>query len=69
MTPTDSEKSEWSRMAQDAYRHDLNSIGHRFSGYASMRRGEQVSIGEFDRLQAEYRQWLISGFNASEVSK
>jgi len=62
MTPTDHEKSEWSRLAQDAYAHDLNDTGHRFSGYASMRRGEAISLFAFDALQSEYRLWLNFGF-------
>lgn len=62
MIPTEHEKSEWSRLAQDAYRHDLNGIGHRFSIYASMKRGEQMPIGLFDVMQSEYRQWLNGGF-------
>lgn len=62
MIPTEHEKSEWSRLAQNAYGLDLNDIGHKFSGYASLRRGEAIPLSRFDSLQSEYRQWLVSGF-------
>lgn len=62
MTPTDHEKAEWSRLAQDAYRHDYNAIGHRYSAAASMCRGLDMPVQTFDALQAGYRQWLLTGF-------
>lgn len=62
ITPSQYEKNEWSRMAQDAYSRDLNDIGHKFSMAAILREGEDCSLAWFDALQAEYRTWLVEGF-------
>lgn len=64
ITPTEHEKSEWSRMAQDAYARDLNDIGHRFSGAASIVRGALMRADVFNALMADYLAWLIDGFKA-----
>jgi hypothetical protein len=64
ITPSQYEKNEWSRMAQDAYAHDLNDVGHRFSMAATVNKGESVPLAWFDALQTEYRAWLIGGFNS-----
>lgn len=60
ITPNAHEKSEWSRMAQAAYLGRRNDIGHRFSVAASLPSYGQVTVAYFDRLQTEYRAWLIS---------
>ena len=65
--PTQHEKDEWSRMAQDAYSRDLNDIGHKFSMAATLKRGEDCALAWFDALQNEYRAWLIGGFKKEEV--
>lgn len=62
ITVTDHNKSEWARMAQSAYRADLNAIGHRFSGAASITRGTRLTCAEYDSLQTLYRAWLVFGF-------
>jgi hypothetical protein len=62
MTPTEHEKAEWSRLAQAAYSAGYNSIGHYYSAYASMFRGQDMRIAQFDKLQCGYRQWLVDGF-------
>ena len=62
ITPTEHDKAEWARLAQDAYRLGLNDTGHRFSGAAALRRGEPITYQAYDALQAEYREWLIAGF-------
>lgn len=63
ITPSQYEKNEWSRMAQDAYAKDLNDIGHKFSMAATLNKGEDCSLAWFDALQTEYRAWLTGGFN------
>lgn len=69
ITPTDHEKSEWSRLAVAAYAHELNDTGHKFSGFASLRHGERIPLPVFDALQTEYRQWLIHGFEPSYAAQ
>jgi len=59
--PTRHEKAEWSRLAQDAYARDMNTIGHAFSAHASRPHNWAMSIKQFDTLQAIYRAWLIHG--------
>ena len=59
MTPTEGEKREWSRMATAAYANDRNDVGHRYSMAATVRIGGQMSLPNFDKLQAGYRTWLI----------
>lgn len=66
MIPTEHEKSEWSRLAQDAYSKDRNDIGHRFSIAASAKAGVEFELTYFDELQGEYRQWLNFGFSTVE---
>lgn len=61
MIPNDHEKREWARLAQAAYSAGRNDLGHKFSGWAALRRGEGLPIPTFDALQAIYREWLISG--------
>ena len=61
ITPNQHEKNEWSRMAQAAYAARENSIGHRYSVAASISRETTVGIRLFDKLQADYREWLLSG--------
>jgi hypothetical protein len=59
MTPTDHEKREWARMAQAAYGSGHNSIGHRYSGAASLPNCGHIELTKFDSLQRDYRIWLI----------
>jgi len=59
ITPTEHDKKEWSRMAQAAYAARLNSVGHKFSGAASIPKGAALPIKKFDELQKQYRAWLI----------
>lgn len=54
-------KNEWSRMAQDAYRHGVNYIGHRYSGAAAIPNNSMLTCVAFDALQINYRKWLIDG--------
>lgn len=61
ITPTEHEKFEWSRMAQAAYRANINNIGHMYSAAASTPRNGAIETGRFDVLQAGYREWLIWG--------
>lgn len=59
-TPTQHDRSEWARLARDAYRIGLTNTGHRFS-VAAAHLGDMDPF-RFDALQDEYRQWLIAGF-------
>jgi len=62
--PTEHDKREWSRMAQDAYSKGFNSIGHRFSmASACVGIGQAVAWKWFDEIQSEYKSWLCFGFN------
>lgn len=61
--PTHHEKMEWSRLAQAAYASGRNDIGHRFSVAATHRNQEPMDLMIFDALQADYRTWLIGGFD------
>ncbi len=63
ITPTDHTIHEWQRLATDAYRLGLNDAGHRFSvAAAKYPAGRMMPCDVYDRLQAEYREWLIGGF-------
>jgi hypothetical protein len=65
ITPTEHEKREWSRLAHAAYAANLNTIGHRYSGSASLRHDSQMPIDRFDDLQTGYRIWLNNGLDAA----
>ena len=54
-------------MARDAYSKDQNDVGHRFSVAGSLRHMAEMSLDRFDALQAEYRAWLIGGFEVPNV--
>ncbi len=58
ITLTAHEKSEWSRMAQAAYKVGLNHVGTRYSVAASLPADARMSEGRFDELQRDYRAWL-----------
>lgn len=63
ITITQHDKTEWARMAQDAYRTGHNLEGHRFSAAAaSLPVGAQLSAERFDSLMTAYRAWLIGGW-------
>jgi hypothetical protein len=57
-TPTQHDKSEWSRLAQAAYRAGRNSIGHTYSVAASIPRDAEIPLAHWDYLQYGYRTWL-----------
>lgn len=62
ITPTEHEKREWSRLAHWAYTNGYNDIGHRYSMAASLGNGQPApSLAWFDRLQSNYRAWLVFG--------
>ena len=61
VTVTQDVKDEWSRMATDAYKHGVNSIGHRYSMAAAIPRNSTLTCQAFDALQSNYRKWLIDG--------
>ena len=61
ITVTEHQKTEWSRMAQDAYRNNRNDIGHRFSGAAALPRNAAIRVDLYDDLMHTYRAWLIDG--------
>lgn len=61
ITPTQHEKSEWSRFAVDAYRRCDTFTGHRYSAYAALPNGTRLDVGVFDTLQRNYVEWLIGG--------
>jgi hypothetical protein len=65
ITITALERSEWSRLAIDAYRLGLTAVGHRFSVAAAT--GVHMPIAQFDALQTEYRSWLTAGFPGLEA--
>lgn len=67
ITPSQYDKNEWSRMAQDAYSKGLNDIGHRFSMAATLKKGESCELAWFDSLQTDYRAWLIGGFDTQQA--
>jgi predicted methyltransferase len=58
ITPTEHEKSEWSRMARAAYAAGKNSVGHRYSMSAAYCVGQSMPLQKFDDLQNGYRDWL-----------
>ena len=62
ITPTAHDKTEWSRLAQAAYREGRNSIGHRFSAAASLPHDAPMTVAQFDALQGQYRHWLVFGW-------
>jgi hypothetical protein len=57
------EADEWSRMAQDAYAHGHNAFGHRFSAASATMRGTIIALSVYDALMADYRHWLIFGWD------
>ena len=59
--PTAHGRSEWARLAQDAYRSGRNGLGHRFS-VAAATPGE-MPLARYDALQETYREWLLTGFD------
>lgn len=61
ITPNQHEKDEWSRLAQHAYAHNHNAVGHTYSTAASLPRDGQIRLAYFDKLQDGYREWLIRG--------
>lgn len=61
ITPTEHDKAEWSRLARAAYAARVNTIGHRYSAAAALRRNEPMDVQRFDQLQAGYRAWLVFG--------
>lgn len=67
ITPTDHDRAEWSRLAQDAYRSERNPMGHKFSAAAAWRAGVPMPIGIYDDLQGIYRAWLIGGWLAVDA--
>ena len=64
VTPTLHEKSEWSRLAMDAYGSGHNAVGHRFSAMAALPEGARLPVTVFDSLQLTYRCWLVNGWEA-----
>jgi hypothetical protein len=48
--------AEWSRAAQAMYRRGRNDLGHILSVGAAIR---VMSIGQYDRAAAAYREWLV----------
>ena len=59
ITPTEHEKSEWSRFAQAAYKAGRNDLGHRFSMAAACTlKGQAIDGERFYALQDIYRDWL-----------
>lgn len=55
---------EFSRLATDAYRLGLNTIGTRFSVAAAVR---VLTVAKYDALKTEYRSWLVAGFPGLEL--
>ena len=66
ITPTEHDKAEWSRMAQDAYRTNRNFYGHRYSVAATLPKGEPMRADVFDTLQNTDRTWLVFGWSEVE---
>ncbi len=62
MVVSEHNKSEWARMAQDAYRTDRNDYGHRYSAAASIPRGTMLTCARYEELQSIYRKWLVFGW-------
>jgi len=67
ITVSEHEAREWSRLAQDAYNHDRNDIGHRYSMSAAIYWGKQCRLDVFDTLQRNYRLWLIGGWQSYDA--
>jgi len=68
ITPTARERSEWSRLAQDAYRTGRNEYGNRFSVSAALY-AYPIREEIFDCLQIIYRRWLTGGWSEVENPK
>ena len=64
ITVTHHNKMEWARMAQDAYTHGVNWLGHRMSGAAALRSDMMLREDAYDTLQRLYRQWLLDGIGS-----
>ena len=62
ITPTPHEKSEWSRVAADAYRTGRNWYGHRFSAMASLPAEAAIPARSFAILESLYFSWLVHGW-------
>lgn len=58
ITITEHEKTEWSRYAQAAYVAGRNDIGHKMSVAASLPKGAQMTVSNYDALMSSYRAWL-----------
>jgi hypothetical protein len=64
ITPTEHDKAEWSRLAQQAYTRNANAIGHRYSvASACCGVGQEMPLAKFDSLQRDYRAWLVFGWD------
>lgn len=55
-------RSEWQRLAVDAYRNGRNALGHTFSAAAAWPTGEPMPLRKYDDLQTVYRAWLVFGW-------
>ena len=62
MTPTAHARSEWLRIAADAYRTGRNVYGHRYSVASAT--GDTLPLAVYDTLQRVYRMWLNDGWKA-----
>ena len=61
INPTNHERSEWSRMATDAYATGRNFYGHRYSAACAIFTGP-VTESVYDSLMFTYRDWLVNGW-------
>lgn len=55
-------KSEWFRMAQDAYEKGHLEIGDRYMELASREEGSRMDCLSYDKVQSVYRAWLVFGW-------
>jgi len=57
------DRTEWTRLAKDAYANGCAERGHQFSAAAAVL-PDRITCAVYDRLQGVYRLWLINGLDA-----
>ena len=60
------EKSEWSRLAADAYKTGRNWFGHRYSALAALPSDTTLPSDVYDSVMVTYRRWLVFGWSEVE---
>lgn len=59
--PSTHDKSEWKRMAADAWLNGRTQTADKFKAAGELESYERLPLVDYDALQAEYREWLLWG--------